>query len=185
VVDISSGRILRHIHTAALVGNSLVGSSVCVSAGGTRAFLRSRDLIEVRELPTLALSAELKITDDRSPPVTIAISHDGRYVAFGIDQVELWDTVTGKVRTLHVLNSRIARSKGHLLRDPRDEPSDVTLEYFARLQYCLMDMAFIGDRPEFATMTHDGEFAVWDAVKGVCVRRDRVAKVMYLACPAR
>lgn len=185
VVDINSGRILERIHTAALAGNPLVGSSICVSAGGTLAFLRSRDLIEVRELPSLALSAELKITEHRSPPVTIAVSHDGRYVAFGIDQVEVWDTVTGKVRTLHELNSRVARSKGRLLRGSGDEPSDLTLEYLARLQYCLMGMAFIGDRPEFATITHDGEFALWDAVKGVCVRRDRVAKVMYLACPTR
>ncbi len=179
LVDAMSARILHRVATRA-TGEERWTSRV--SRGGGYVVSCQDSLIELRELPTLAIVRQLSVRDPHSPPVLAAISHDGRYVAFGVDQVELWDTTTGQLRTLDSLNSRVARhDKPFLPFLPGAQHANYMAEYFVRYQYCVTDIAFIEDRYEFDVLTHDGVFAAWDASKGKCLRRDQIAKVVYLA----
>jgi hypothetical protein len=182
VFDVVSGRLVQRVAGPAPV--LAPWSRIAVAGNGKHALFYSDDAIEIRELPSLRLSSQLNIkrlstfTDD--PVFSLAVSHDARYVAFGSDQLQLWDTRTSTVQTLDAMRSNTLRAMRNSLFPSEDPLEHISEEFFARRQYCLADIRFIEDSSKFAMVTHDGTYAVWDADSGACLRRDHIAKVVYL-----
>ena len=89
---------------------------------------------------------------------SIAVSHDARYVAFGSDRLQLWDSATTHVRTLDAMRSSV-----NWCGDGSFFPGDDFSFIDMGIQYCLSDIKFIDDSTRFAVSTGDGTYAVWDA----------------------
>jgi hypothetical protein len=178
VFNVRSGRLVHRLASPAPPHGPWY--RVYAARDGKRAVFLSEDTIEIRELPFLGLSARLNIKGRYRPEddyaFSIAASHDARYVAFGSDRLELWDSRTMQVRTLDAMRSSIVRGKDDYIF-PGSDFSCVD----GCLQYCLADIKFMDDSSRFAVLTRDGVYAVWDAESGVCLRRDHIANVIYMA----
>jgi hypothetical protein len=117
VFDVLSGRL---VHRLASPASPL--SPWCyvhTARDGKHAIFLSRDAIEIRELPSLRLSSRLNRKGLSSPAdwwaFSIAVSHDARYVAFGSDRLQLWDSRTMHVRTLDTMRSSIVRGENEYI----------------------------------------------------------------------
>jgi len=150
---------------------------VVVADGGRYGALLGQGGIELRALPSLAL---LKKSGPRDYQYYEgAVSSDGRYVAFGLERLELWDTDANKVELLDEMDSKV------ILSDTfrhRDDPvgDDVFGRVAAQDQHCLACLRFIGESHRLAAVSHGGIFSLWDVSKRNRLRRDRMATVEYV-----
>jgi hypothetical protein len=184
VIDARSGRIVQR--AAAPAPPIAPWSRAQIALGGRHLLLCSADTIEIREFPSLKVSAQLGIkglsTVANGPTFSIALSHDAHYVAFGSDSLELWDTRKMRVRTLDAMNSQLLRRRRDLFFPYQSRPPGCLFgDIYAELQYCLADIKFFEDGSKLAVLTRDGIYTVWNAENGDCLRRDHVAKVVYIA----
>jgi len=144
--------------------------------GGRYVALLGRDAIELRSLPSLAV---VKQNRHNGYPSRGAVSSDGRYVAFGLEQLELWDTDSNRIHILDEMDSKTILSDTFRHRD--DPVGDDAFGTFAAIdQRCLGSLRFAGEGPLLAAVSHDGVFSLWDVSKCKCLRRDRMATVEYL-----
>jgi WD40 repeat protein len=170
VCDIAAGRVLCHMP----IQPARRLCRVCVADGGQYAALFTPGTIELRSLPTLELRTCK--TREKDVPLVGAVSQDGRYVAFGTSQLEVWDTTTGGISLIDRLNDSIVNSPTFATRDAEKYPDAIVA---AQYQYCLACVRFVEQGQQIALVTHDGIFAIWNVAKGECCRRERIGEVEY------
>jgi hypothetical protein len=175
VYDLSKHEVLARTPTS--VSAWTPGNTVEVAAQGKRVCLLGSNVIELRSLPSLSL---LKTVATENSPYHGAVSSDGRYVAFGLSRLELWDTATGEVHLLDKMDEDLIRSPTFRLRWDVAPQDAVWPRIYAQDQYCLARLQFVEDRHELATLTHGGVFSTWDVSRRERLQRVRITDVEYL-----
>jgi hypothetical protein len=175
VYDVDSECILNKVQTEITAEGMW---RTAVADGGQYCTVRGRKGDELRRLPSLELVRRLQPSRDTigaGPGAGLAVSRDGRYLALGDARLELVEVASGKVHLLDRMNEEIVNSKQDLT--PEGYPLS---EGFARMQYCVAALRFVGDGSQLAAVTHDGVFTLWDCSTRTCLRRTRIAEVEYL-----
>jgi len=155
-----------------------------MASGGRYAVLFAPGVIEVYEIPTLKRVGMLVLAKEAPTPEHVAISSDGKHVAFGLIRLATWEVGSETFRVLDHLNWPKV-SAGLKTIDPEFErvAHDVLTKVYVEYQYTIADMQF-GTKPqELLAVTRDGVFYRWDVVQGKQVSRKRIAKVKYFAIP--
>jgi hypothetical protein len=171
ILHIPSRKILRKCNTKLSLEEGCIAEA---SPGGRFTIVCTAGLIQLFTVPECKCRASL----DVKSPLSIgaaAVSDNGRYVAFGLDQLHIWDTETGELRLVDSLNKDVLDAD-----EPLVESGDVVEDWFMSGFFCLASVGFFEDTSEGFAVTRDGKAIVFDAGAAKVLRRRTVTVVPQL-----
>lgn len=132
--------------------------------------------IEVLTLPSLDRVLDFKPENRFYCPPVVAISEDGRYIAFGSESLSVMDVKAKKIVFAEKYNSDIVRSEQSLCKLINPQANDNTeAEFWVRRQLCICDAAFTANGKQLVVVSRHGEIRVWDVEGWSLVKKDMIS----------
>ena len=171
VFDIDSRSIVHESVT------QLDPKSIWVSASSYEsrfAAIAGAGRIQLWSIPGLECRGDISFKPPHDVGVC-AVSADGRYVAFGLQRLEVWDTQTDEIHLIDKLSEDVFESKQSL-----SETSDWGEDMFTSRMYCLASVGFFKDSSQGFAVTRDGQALTFDAAMNKVLRRRTISVVPRL-----
>lgn len=129
------------------------------------------NLIELWKIPFLQRCQTLQLNPSQWTG-RIAVSDDGRYIAFEHDQLEVWDASTKQMIRLDPTEPG-SEKKTRPKVDPHKHP---LLACLLRHPSALFTLAFVGSSHRLVSLTYDGCFTLWNLPERRIIRQFNVLK---------
>lgn len=168
--DVHSLQILRSTSTAVQASH---GGSLRLSPGGKYFAVYDLNLVEVRQLPSLQVVGKLKRPERSQRVLELAVSADGSLIAFGAEELWVWNVHTGASQILDRLNQdQFAAMR--VRKQGKDPYTAMDIEYATYKKYSLADVAFPLQGHILHALTRDGTYVRWDIDRRKCLKRTRI-----------